>query len=76
MLARIVDERWLRARAVVGLWPANAVGDDIEVYADDSRREVRATIHTLRQQLEKPPGIPNLALADYLPILLRTRSTR
>ena len=70
MLDRIVAERLLRARGVVGLWPANSVGDDIEVYADDgpeaSRAEVRATVHTLRQQMEKPPGRPNEALADFV----------
>ncbi len=66
LLDAIVDERRLRARAVVGLWPANRVGDDIEIYADDARDEVRAVLHGLRQQTRKRPGEPNLALADYL----------
>ena len=70
MLRRIIDERWLRARAVVGLWPANAVGDDIEVYADDDRRTpegVRAIVHTLRQQTGRDRGrAENFALADYV----------
>ena len=66
MLARIVDERWLRARAVIGLFPANACGDDIALYTDNTRQTVRATLHHLRQQQEKPPGVPNLCLADYL----------
>jgi 5-methyltetrahydrofolate--homocysteine methyltransferase len=65
LLKRMVDERLLRARAVLGFFPANAIGDDIEVYADESRRTPRAILHTLRQQMIKPPGRPNLALADF-----------
>ncbi len=65
MLDRIVRERRLRARAVVGFWPANSVGDDIELYTDDRRDGLLGTIHTLRQQMVKPPGRPNLALADF-----------
>src|SRR4051812_12905750 len=65
MLARIVDGKLLRASAAFGFWPANSVGDDIELYTDDSRANVRAVIHTLRQQMVKPPGRPNLALADF-----------
>ena len=65
LLARIVEERWLRASAVVGFWPANSVGDDIELYTDRERRGSAGTIHTLRQQMVKPPGRPNLALADF-----------
>ncbi|VAX14197.1 5-methyltetrahydrofolate--homocysteine methyltransferase [hydrothermal vent metagenome] len=66
MLARIIDERWLRARAVVGLFPANSVYEDIEIYTDDSRKEVRMILHHLRQQTEKPPGKPNYCLADFV----------
>ncbi len=66
LLDRIVRERLLRARGVVGLFPANAVGDDIEIYADGSRAAPVAVVHTLRQQMPKPPGRPNLALADYV----------
>jgi 5-methyltetrahydrofolate--homocysteine methyltransferase len=67
MLARIVEERWLTANGVFGLFPANSVGDDdIEVYADESRRGVLTTLHHLRQQGEKPRGNPNLCLADFL----------
>ncbi|MDN3517316.1 methionine synthase [Aquisalimonas lutea] len=66
MLKRIVDEKWLTARAVFGLWPANAVGDDTVLYTDDTRREVLATLHHLRQQNEKPEGRPNQSLADYV----------
>jgi 5-methyltetrahydrofolate--homocysteine methyltransferase len=66
MLKRIIDEKWLEARAVIGLFPANSVGDDIEIYADESRGKVAMTYHTLRQQAEKSPGKPNLALADFV----------
>jgi 5-methyltetrahydrofolate--homocysteine methyltransferase len=65
LLARIVSERLLRARAAIGFWPANAVGDDIELYADEARDRIVGVIHTLRQQMVKPPGRPNLALADF-----------
>jgi 5-methyltetrahydrofolate--homocysteine methyltransferase len=66
MLDRICRERSLHARAAVGFWPANSIGDDIELYADDDRSQVRAVVHTLRQQMEKPPGRPNVALADFV----------
>ncbi len=66
MLDRIVDERWLCPRGVVGLFPANAVGDDIEVYADDTRREVRAVLPQLRQQREKKNDGAYLCLSDFV----------
>ncbi|MEL6343307.1 MAG: methionine synthase [Myxococcota bacterium] len=66
MLAQIIRGRWLEARAVFGIFPANAAGDDIEVYADADRTQVRATFHSLRQQNLKSSGRPNLALADYI----------
>ena len=66
MLRRIVDERWLQARAVIGFWPAASVTDDIVVYADDDAREPIATFHTLRQQMERGAGRANLALADFI----------
>jgi len=66
MLDTIIDEKWLSARAVIGLFPANAVGDDIEVYTDNSRSEIKAVLHNLRQQQEKPPGKPNLCLTDFI----------
>ncbi len=66
LLDRIVRERRLRARGVFGFFPANGVGDDIEVYADPGRASKKATIHTIRQQMVKPPGRPNLALADFV----------
>ncbi|MBK6980194.1 MAG: methionine synthase [Betaproteobacteria bacterium] len=66
MLERIVRGRWLTANAVFGLWPANSVGDDIEIYADESRSRVLMTWHNLRQQNEKPSGNPNQCLADFV----------
>ena len=66
MLERIVKGRWLTANAVFGLWPANAVGDDIAIYADEKRDRALMTWHNLRQQNEKPPGNPNLCLADFV----------
>jgi 5-methyltetrahydrofolate--homocysteine methyltransferase len=66
LLDRIVRERLLSARGVFGFFPANSVGDDIEVYADSGRGERTATIHTIRQQMVKPPGRPNLSLADFV----------
>ncbi len=66
MLDRIVREKWFTANAVVGFWPANAVGDDIEVYADPAGRERVAVLHQLRQQKVKPAGQPNLCLADFV----------
>jgi 5-methyltetrahydrofolate--homocysteine methyltransferase len=66
LLARIVEEKLLTAKGVYGLFAACSIGDDIELYADASRTTVLATIHTLRQQGEKPQGQPNLALADYV----------
>ncbi len=66
MLARIVAERWFDPKAVIGFWPANAVGDDIKLYTGESRSETFATFFTLRQQLMKRDGKPNLALADFV----------
>lgn len=66
MLQKIVTENWLEARAVIGLFPANSVGDDIEIYADESRIEVIHKQITLRQQTKKTAGQPNLALADFI----------
>ena len=66
MLDLIVKEKWFTARATIGFWPANADGDDIAVYADDSRKQKIATFHTLRQQLEKREGRFNAALSDFI----------
>src|SRR4051794_3339303 len=66
MLDRIVKEKWFTAQATIGFWPANTQGDDIAVYADDSRATEIATFHTLRQQLEKREGRFNAALSDFI----------
>jgi 5-methyltetrahydrofolate--homocysteine methyltransferase len=67
MLARITEERWFNPKAVIGFWPANAVGDDIRLFTGESRSEELATFFTLRQQLSKRgEGRANLALADFV----------
>ena len=66
LLARIVKEKLLVARGVYGLFPANSLGDDIALYRDASRSSVRVTFHSLRQQMPKPEGQANLALADFV----------
>jgi 5-methyltetrahydrofolate--homocysteine methyltransferase len=66
MLDRIVEEGWLTASAVFGLFPANAVGDDIEIYTDASRSEVRTTLRNLRQQGEHRAGVPNRSMGDFV----------
>jgi 5-methyltetrahydrofolate--homocysteine methyltransferase len=66
MLKRIIGEQWFAPKAVVGFWPAAAAGDDIELFADDSRAGPIATLYTLRQQLARRDGRPNVALADFV----------
>ena len=66
LLARIVSENLLTARGVYGFFPANAVGDDVELYTDASRSQVLARLHFLRQQLIKEDGSPNWCLADFV----------
>ena len=72
MLKKIINEKWLTANAVFGLFPANSVaanggsGDDIEIYADESRKNIAMTWHNLRQQSKKPADIPNYCLADFI----------
>jgi 5-methyltetrahydrofolate--homocysteine methyltransferase len=67
MLKRIVDGQWLTARAAVGFWPANAIGhDDIAIYEGPERTKTLGTFHTLRQQMRRDDGRPNLALADFV----------
>jgi 5-methyltetrahydrofolate--homocysteine methyltransferase len=68
LLRRMVAEKWLTANAVVGFWPANSIGDDIEVYADDTRSKRIATLHTLRQQIARDPSRDraHTALADFI----------
>jgi 5-methyltetrahydrofolate--homocysteine methyltransferase len=66
MLKRIIAEKWFAPRAVVGFWPAARVGDDIRLFADDTRASELATLFTLRQQLSRRDGRPNVALADFV----------
>ncbi len=66
MLDSMIKEKWVTANGVIGFFPANAVGDDIEVYTDESRSEVLTTLHNLRQQGEHREGIPNRSLGDYI----------
>jgi 5-methyltetrahydrofolate--homocysteine methyltransferase len=66
MLAQIISEKWLQARAVIGLFPANSSGDDVEIYADESRKTAVTTFHFLRQQQEKTDTKPNRCLSDFV----------
>ena len=67
MLARILNENLLTAKAIFGIFPANSVNDDdIEIYADTTRTKVNVQFVTLRQQLKKKEGIPSIALADFI----------
>ena len=66
LLEKIVSEKLLKPRAVYGLFPANRIGDDVEIYADESRAKVLTTFHFLRQQIAKDDGTPNLCLADFI----------
>ncbi len=66
LLKEIIDKRLLRAQAAYGFWPANAAGDDIQLYTDESRTGSLAVLHTLRQQQEKNNDQPQLALADFV----------
>ena len=66
MLRTLIHEQWLKPRAVIGLFAANSVEDDVELYGDDSRAQVIARIHFLRQQKDLPEGKPHSALADFV----------
>jgi 5-methyltetrahydrofolate--homocysteine methyltransferase len=66
MLKQLIEEKWLRARAVVGLFPANSSMDDIEVYRDEERKQVLTTLHNLRKQGRQPQGKFNECLADFV----------
>jgi 5-methyltetrahydrofolate--homocysteine methyltransferase len=67
LLSRMTHEKWLKSKAVVGIFPANATGDDdVEVYEDEGRTKVLARLHFLRQQAEKAKGQPNLSLSDFI----------
>ncbi|MGV0835407.1 methionine synthase [Mycolicibacterium thermoresistibile] len=66
MLDTLIKEKWLTANGVIGFFPANAVDDDIEVYTDETRTEVLATLYNLRQQGEHRPGVPNRSQGDFI----------
>jgi 5-methyltetrahydrofolate--homocysteine methyltransferase len=66
MLKKIISEQWLKAKAVIGFFPANSTGDDIVLYTDDSRSERLEILHHLRQQNIKAPGRPNYCLSDFI----------
>ncbi|MEM0991958.1 MAG: methionine synthase [Bacteroidota bacterium] len=67
MLRRIIDEKWLTAKAIVGFYPANSIDDDdLLLYQDATRQASTSRLHHLRQQNQKAPGIPNLALSDFI----------
>jgi 5-methyltetrahydrofolate--homocysteine methyltransferase len=66
MMDKIISQRWLTANAVIGVWPANAVGDDVEVFTSEERNEKLATIHSVRQQTKKAANAYNMALGDFV----------
>ena len=66
MLKKILKNKSLKAKAIFGLFPANSVGDDIEIYESEKRDKVKATFLTLRQQLQKREGEPNISIADFV----------
>jgi 5-methyltetrahydrofolate--homocysteine methyltransferase len=66
MLEKIIAEKWFTPKAVVGFWPAGTVGDDIRLFTDEARNKDLATFFTLRQQLSKRDGRPNVALSDFV----------
>ncbi|MFB6257409.1 MAG: methionine synthase, partial [Flavobacteriales bacterium] len=63
---KMVKEQWVTPKGVIGIWPANSVGDDIEVYKDEDRKELLTTFHMLRQQMETKKDNPNRSLADFI----------
>lgn len=66
MLKKIIEEKWLKANGVIGIWNANSVGDDIEIYLDDSRKSPHKTISMLRQQRERSKGVAYMSLSDFV----------
>ena len=66
LLGKIIKEKWLQAKAVIGIWNANSDGDDIEIYTDENRNTTENIIHTLRQQGQKSAGLPNISLSDFI----------
>jgi len=66
MIEKVVSEKWLTANGVIGFFPANSVGDDVEVYTDETRTSVLTRFHFLRQQMNKRAGRSNYCLADFV----------
>ncbi|MGD1006448.1 MAG: methionine synthase [Ignavibacteriaceae bacterium] len=66
LLDEIIDKKQLTANGVIGIFPANSTGDDIEIYSDETRKGVIRVLHTLRSQTQKTDGLPNLALSDFI----------
>ena len=66
LLDKMIDGEWIHASGVIGFWPANSIGEDVEIYTDETRSEVLATFRFLRNQQQKKNGIPNLSLADFI----------
>jgi 5-methyltetrahydrofolate--homocysteine methyltransferase len=66
MLDRLIEEKWLTASGVFGLFPANSIGDDIEVYTDEERQSPRLVLNEVRQQTEHRAGVPHRSLADFI----------
>ncbi|MGH6759964.1 MAG: methionine synthase [Phyllobacterium sp.] len=66
MMKKVIDEKWFAPKAVIGFWPANTVGDDIRLFTDETRKDELATFFTLRQQLSKRDGRPNVGLSDFV----------
>jgi len=66
MLDKVVAEKWFGAKGVIGFWPAQAQGDDIVLYTDETRTVELSRLHTLRQQMDKGAGKTNVALSDFV----------
>ncbi|HVO72953.1 MAG TPA: methionine synthase [Ignavibacteriaceae bacterium] len=66
ILDNIIEKKLLQADGIFGLFPANSVGDDIEIYTDEKRKGIKKVLHTLRSQTRKPDSLPNLALSDFI----------
>jgi 5-methyltetrahydrofolate--homocysteine methyltransferase len=66
LLGYIIEEKLLTANGIVGFFPAASIDDDIEIYSDESRKGIQATLHTIRQQSQKSKGLPNIALSDFI----------
>ncbi|MBN2174723.1 MAG: methionine synthase [Bacteroidales bacterium] len=66
LLEKIISDKMLTAKGTIGIWPANSIGEDVEIYKDENKKEVLATFRFLRNQQQKETGTPNLSLADFI----------